>query len=213
MILTHGGNSIPRGLKLLYALDVDSFNLQTLNDSGVQWTMFSGNAIQLSKSNGALNIQFVGGTKTFLILPKSAINYNDAKDHIIKMTLSDIEWASSTLTVGCFPQCFSYGFLNVRGQWGIPTSYTIDMLNSSLSIRRFGNTNSVVDRPATAPWNTKWEILHEDGVTNIYVYWNDVLACRIRNADITDLFMTTTDYNGSSYRQLITLSSYEIWEC
>ena len=204
-VFSDGGSSN----RLLYSLDVDAFNLTTLSDSGVQWAL-NGNSIQLNKGNGGLNIQFVSGSKSYLILPKSSIRYNSSKNHRIKMNLSYIEFAAATLTVGCYPQCFSYGWNNARGQWALPND--VDMIDPSLYIRTFGSTRSLVNRPAVSPWNTTWDILHEDGVTNIYVYWDDMLACRIKNADISDLFMTTTDYNGSSYSQLITLSSYEIWE-
>lgn len=62
MILTHGANSLRRGntLKLPYSLDIAAFDVDTLKDGDVQWSLYRDDSKPvITKENGALSVQFV----------------------------------------------------------------------------------------------------------------------------------------------------------
>lgn len=210
MVLTHGANSLPRGPKLLYALDVDAFDINTLNDRGVQWDTAGKRKVDLSKVNGNLKLQFTYGSLQRLRLQGSEIGVKDSKNYRVELECPLIGYESATLSFGPYPQAFSYGYANLCGFWCSNTDEVV-IYNNNYHLNSNYNDKLVVNRPKTLPWRTAWEYILENGERYIYCYIDNVLICKVKRNALLDTNFNI-DYNGNSYNQSVQISKFRVFE-
>ena len=218
MILTHGANSLPRGntLKLLYSLDINAFDVNTLKDGDVQWSVLNGRrAPTLSKNNGKLIIDFTQGSKQeFRLLPSEFLNYDDSKDYVIEFEVDYIQFGTGgvSLAFGAWPYLGDLSWFGYVGNRLDGYGGAVDNLASGLQIvSEYGSSKIVIQRTKEMPWRTKYKIYHNQGHKYIEVSWNDVMAFRVRNDNpLSALFFVSTDINGSSANQRFVLSSFAV---